>query len=746
MKLLAASAAEDLDPASPIVWTTSGPDPHFVFELAAGEARFIGFFLAKARGELAPKISFDQGSGFSELTAHSLKVFPFAFYHVAVDRMRDVRAIRFRPCIGPATFRFLPLAINSGVLVAILHYLFNLRYQKIGMVTSGERLGALAWIASNARRIARFFRDVSNGGGVRVQEGGAETLLDLRFFLSLEAGAVQADMDARLNGLTEAPLISFVSPVYNTAVAYLDDLLHSFAIEKAAYAELILSDDGSTNPATLVRLQAARDEAGVVVVSRKNNGGIAAATNKGLSVARGEWVSFIDHDDAFVPGAVAVITKAILDHPEAEFFYTDEIIADAALLPVSAFCKPAYDSVLLAGINYINHFSVFRRARVAALGGLRTDREGSQDYDLLLRYLADAAPGSVLHIPYLAYTWRREEASFSVRHAGSSAATARLSLGDAMRAAGRRGSVAEVGDGTLHRVCYADCPKPLITVVIPNKDSLALISRVVADLRERTDYAALDIVIVDNGSRDRAVLAFYADLQRQGFARVSIEEHAFDFAAMCNRGARLGRGDAILFLNNDIEVEAADWLDEMVECLTLDAVGIVGARLLYPNGLVQHNGVIVGLGGAAGHWYGGEPADKAGPMNRFAVRQTLSAVTGACMLVSRACFEAVGGFDAEAFPIAFNDVDLCLRARALGFRTVWTPFAQLVHHESISRGSDETGANHQRFLSEMARLQARHATVGYVDDAYSPLLDPRYSTPHFAVPASLPAPRPNAFS
>ncbi|WP_158812116.1 glycosyltransferase family 2 protein [Beijerinckia sp. L45] len=748
MRYLAPTETERLEQASPVVWTSTGDDPGFIFHISPGQTRFIGFFLSTARGEIAPKIAFDQGSGFNDMTALSLKAFPFAFYHIALDKMREVERLRFRPATGEATFRFLPFQTDNAILVAILHYLFNLRYQKIGLVSPDAKghVGFIPWITSNVARTIKFFRDVSSGGGLRVQEGSKELLPNLKYFLSLEANAVQSKMDTALVGHAGKPLISFVSPTYNTNALYLADLLKSFAAEKAAYAELILSDDGSTDRAALDRLKTAQKDEGVRVLFSTKNAGIAAATNAGIQAAQGEWIAFIDHDDQFVSGAIAIIAKAILDHPDADFFYTDEIITDVALRPVGSFCKPAFDSVLLSGMNYINHFSVFRRARLKALGGLRTDREGSQDYDLLLRYLIGAKRGSVIHIPFLAYMWRREEKSYSSVHIERSVTNARLALKDAYKAAGVRVDVVPALDANLHRIKFSEPASPKVSVIIPNKNSFDLISRVIDDLRRRTDYSDLDIVIVDNGTTDADVLAFYGALKDQEGITIDIVSESFNFAGMCNRGARLAKGDALLFLNNDVEVKEPFWLIEMVSCLAFDSVGIVGAKLLYPNGLNQHNGVIVGLGEAAGHWYIGEPADEAGPMGRFNVRQSLTAVTGACMLVTRRCFETLGGFDQDAFPIAYNDVDFCLRAKAAGFRTIWTPFAQLIHHESVSRGSDEIGANNERFKVETARLRARHGTATYIDDAYSPYYDRRYSKPHLALPTTLPSLRPNRFS
>ena len=398
---------------------------------------------------------------------------------------------------------------------------------------------------------------------------------------------------------------------------------------------------------------------------------------------------------------------------------------------------------MLSGANYINHFSVFRADRLAALGNLREDREGSQDYDLLLRYLGGAKRDAVIHIPFPAYLWRRGEQSYSAAHFDRSVASARRALADAYGA--RATAVEPALLPGLHRVRLASPKHPAVSVVVPNRDNLALIERTIDDLTRRTSPAPLEIVIVDNGTTDAGVLAFYRAIEGTG-VRVDVTPEAFNFARMCNRGARLAPGDAILLFNNDLEVMEPGWLGEMVECLSFDDVGIVGAKLTYPDGKVQHNGVIVGLGQAAGHWYVDAEGDDPGPMGRFAIRQTLSAVTGACMLVTKRCFEALGGFDEERFAIAYNDIDLCLRGRDAGFRTVWTPFAHLVHHESATRGSDEVGPQNARFRAEFGRLQERHGTADFIDDAYSPFYDRRSSSPFIVIPETLPALRPNRFS
>lgn len=744
MRRLTPVETSALEDHSPIVWSSHGEDPGLVFDIDPAGGAFICFFLSAATAELAPRITFDEGGGFNDLTALTLKSFPFAFYHVSLARMRDMRRLRFRPCKSPGLFKFVAFQTSSAILVAVLHFLFNLRYQNIGLVAPDAkgRPGRIQAIKSNVARIAKFFGDVSKGGGVRVQEGSLEMLPILKLAMSLKAVDVQ-DRMARTFKDAGAPLISFVAPTYNTRPDYLTDLLDSFALQRAPYAELILSDDGSTASATLAALETAKTRPGVVVMRDAANKGIASATNAGIAAARGRWIAFIDHDDAFVPGAVAIIADAVHRHPDALFFYTDEIIVDGALKPIGHFCKPAYDSVLLTGANYINHFSIFRADRLARIGRLRMDREGSQDYDLVLRYLTDAPIGSIIHIPYLAYMWRREALTYSTVNLDRSVTSARSALHDAFKAKALPVRIEPALDPGFHRVRFPAriAPTP-VSVIVPNRDSPALIKSVVSDLLDKTSYA-VQILIVDNGTKDQETLAFYESMRRRSDVIIDIVEEPFNFAAMCNRGACLATGNAFLFLNNDIEVLEPGWLSEMVECLDFDATGIVGAKLAYPSGRVQHNGVIVGLGSAAGHWYIEAEPDEPGPMGRFLVRQTLGAVTGACMLVTRICFETLGGFDAVNFKIAYNDVDLCIRARNAGFRTVWTPFAKLIHHESVTRGSDETGQENVRFRQEFARLQAIHGTDTLIDDAFSPFYDRKESRPTLFVPDGLPALRPN---
>jgi GT2 family glycosyltransferase len=395
-------------------------------------------------------------------------------------------------------------------------------------------------------------------------------------------------------------------------------------------------------------------------------------------------------------------------------------------------------------VNYINHLSLYRRERLAKIGGLREGFDGSQDYDLLLRYLSGLDPAEVLHLPYPAYLWRRDGGSYSVAFLDRATQNARQALAEAYATNNVPAAIEPALVPNLHRVVF-DCTIrswPKISIVISNRDSFELLSRILDGITQRTDYQDLEIIVADNGSKDPRVLSLYETMRASapGF-RVDILEERFNFARQVNRGIGMATGDHVLLLNNDIEVVAPVWLKEMVACLAYQNTGIVGARLLYPNGTLQHVGVIIGLGGVAGHWFCGEPASQPGPMGRLMVRQTLTAVTGACMLISKDCRAATGDFDEKTFPIAYNDIDYCLRAGALGFRTVWTPFATLIHHESVSRGRDDTPANKPRFLREQEALSAKYGLESYSDRAFNPWYGRHSSKPGPVSLEQLPEPR-----
>jgi O-antigen biosynthesis protein len=702
------------------VYLSDTDDPRFVYRFWVRRPRYMVVLLQGLDGSLDPKIYVDRGNGFDEADAMALQHDGVCIYSISVTMPRRVRRIRIDPCSGEGRFRYW-----AGFAW-----------------TEDEKTALLARAQRDNDGQASVYDIVIDGAPEkREKRKSAKSVAQHYAEVIALARRTVPPVDPDLT--KDGPLISFVVPVYDTPEAYLDDLLSSFRDQPAGSAELILCDDGSTSPRTLAWLDRHQGHPDIRIL-RERNRGIALATNSGIEIARGQWVGLVDHDDALSPGAVQLIARTVQDHPDCKFIYTDEVVTDKKLKPVAYHLKPAYDEVLHSGVNYINHLSCYRRDRLLALGGLRPGYDGSQDYDLLLRYLRGLAPGEIKHIPYPAYLWRRTPTTFSARFMDRATKGARKSLTERYTCGEKAPQVDGAITTTLHRLRFDKLPRrwPRVSVVIPNRDSFPLIARLLADLTVKTDYPDLEIIVIDNGTTDPRVVALYAEVKRGPLPFIAeIEPAPFNFSRQVNRGMSLATGELVLLLNNDIEVLEGVWLREMVCCFDYPNTGIVGARLVYPGGRLQHAGVIVGLGGLAGHWFCGQRQSQPGPMARLHVRQSLTAVTGACMLISRECLKAVGDFDEKDFGVAYNDIDFCLRAVAAGYRVVWTPFATLVHYESASRGSDESEANRDRFARDKEMLRQRHGTGSYEDRAFSPWYNRDYSDLRPALLAELPKAR-----
>jgi O-antigen biosynthesis protein len=538
--------------------------------------------------------------------------------------------------------------------------------------------------------------------------------------------------------------LSIIVPVYNASVVHLDYLFKSVRSQKGHEVELIFSDDASTLSETQNWLKAKEKTGQALIVWAAQNSGIAAATHAGLNRATGEWIGLLDHDDALSPYALSAIARALSDAPQVKFLYTDEVIIDDNLQPLIYFLKPAFDAVLLSGMNYINHFSLYKRERLLKIGGLREGFQGSQDHDLVLRYTKDLESSEILHLPYPAYMWRQIESSFSATHINEAVTNARKALAEHYSDFSQDITVVDALNENVHRVRFDLAQKnwPFVSVIIPSKDNFELISRVLTGLFEGTDYPNFDVTIIDNGTTEPQVLALYESYcAKYSNFQAHVEVEDFNFSRAVNRGIAITKGDPVLLLNNDTEILEPNWLKEMVSCLAYKDVGIVGAKLLYPSRKIQHVGVIAGLGGYAGHWYVNMPEDTPGAMGRLWVRQSFSVVTGACFLLTRDCIAKVGLFDEKVFPVAYNDVDYCLRATQLNVKVVWTPFSCLIHHESATRGDDENVANLARFERDKSNLLMRHKVDVYEDRAFNPWYSRLHSEPFPIKLKSLPKPR-----
>jgi O-antigen biosynthesis protein len=751
MRRLFPAETFDIYNTSGTSWDSHGDDPILIFDTRTLKSGYFLLFVKTMVANWSPKLYLDQGEGFSEASAFQLKSLPSAIYYVPIAVFPQLQRIRFDPADGVTRFHLLAFHVDTIWWISPLHYfMFARLYSQVlekNVTTRSFFIKAIRGSIFRWMKTTDAFAAQCNDLYTKMFKLRKRMASDLAVIMK----RLSTDIQLRLKDpIQEGPmiLISFIVPTYNTRPCYLKDLVNSFRLQNANYAELILSDDGSTVPETIAALnEIDKDKDNVRVIMNGVNRGIALATNEGIFASHGEWISFIDHDDAFFVNAVRVIAKAIRTYPAAEFFYTDEFLTDRDLTPVEVYCKPAFDSVLLSGMNYINHFSIYKRDRLEQIACMRAGVDGSQDFDLLLRYLDGMKRGSIYHIPYPAYLWRRGGETFSTQFIKKATNNARVALKLAYSRRHRDIDVVPARNPELHRIMFlTNRHAPTVSIIIPNKDSFRLISTLLFGLRSVTSYKRTEIIVVDNGSTDKDVLQLYESLSTSDITfHYEIRVEPFNFSRMCNRGAALAAGSVFLFLNNDIEVIEPDWLLEMVNCLEFPETGIVGCQLLYPDHTIQHNGVIVGLGGLAGHWYLNSAEDEPGPMGRFQVRQSMTCVTAACMLITRKCLDTLHGFDEVVFPVAYNDVDLCIRAYERGFRIVWTPFAKLLHKESASRGSDDTPENIMRFKRDKAALQSKHHTEALIDDAYSPLFDRWHSIPSIGTLTELPVPRTNKF-
>ena len=533
----------------------------------------------------------------------------------------------------------------------------------------------------------------------------------------------------RLAHLRSRPLISILMPVYNTDPQLLRESVDSVRRQLYDNWELCIADDASTRKETVAALTAIAEEADqrIRIVRREENGHIARASNTALETARGDWIGLLDHDDLLAEDALVQVVEEINRSPDAGLIYSDEDKISELGERYDPYFKPDWNPDLLRSQNYLNHFSVYRADVVREAGGFRTGFEGSQDYDLALRVVERLSPQQIRHIPRILYHWRAvPESTASIGTAKPyTVQAAERALREHLDRAGMRDAVPMEAPQCpgMWRIRYPlPDPPPRVSIIIPTRNGLSLLLTGVESILRRTDYPDLEVIIVDNGSDDPATLGYLETLEAQGRARIIRDDAPFNFSALNNRAVREASGSVVALVNNDIEVIHGDWLREMVSHAVRPGVGVVGARLWYPDDTLQHGGCVLGIGGVAGHVFLGLPRSDSRYFGRSSLLQNYSAVTAACMVLRRSVFDEVGGLDEQNLAVAFNDIDFCIRVREAGYWNVWTPYAELYHHESASRGSDLHGEKRERFMREVRYMQRRWGDVLRTDPAYNPNL------------------------
>ncbi len=523
------------------------------------------------------------------------------------------------------------------------------------------------------------------------------------------------------------PTISILTPLYNTPEPYLREFLDSFVDQTAPNGQLCLADASDAEHDAVKRIVEEYQAKNQRIVYKKvENKGIAANTNAAASLATGDYLALADHDDILAPHAMYTMGKAILQLRERGepdgFLYSDEALFSKSIQrPIVAHFKPDYAPDYLLCCNYICHLAVFQKALWDAVGGERPECDGSQDHDLFLRLIEQV--GGAAHVPQVLYYWRV--------HAGSTsggteakpyvAAAAKKALADHLARTGRTGTVEDGLFPSTYRVKWDIEGDPKVSILIPNKDHTDDLEKCLQSIWKKTTWDNYEIIVIENNSTDRATFAYYEKAKQRydGLKVVTYPEKGFNFSGINNFGRKAAAGDYLLLLNNDVEVRNGDWLTELLrQCAHKGGAAICGAMLYYPDETLQHAGVITGLGGYAGHSHKYKQKGGSGYLFRIATVQDFSAVTGACLLVKASVYDEVGGLD-EQFAVAFNDVDFCLRVRDAGCRIAWTPYAELTHYESKSRGGDEKDpAKAARFAAEQQRLYTIHGKENILDDPY----------------------------
>lgn len=503
---------------------------------------------------------------------------------------------------------------------------------------------------------------------------------------------------------------SIVVPLFNTPEKFLHEMIQSVIDQTYQNWELCMADGSDADHADVGKIcrQYVKKHSRIKYRKLEKNLGISGNTNACLKMATGEYIGLFDHDDLLHPAALHEVMHAICKQ-NADFIYTDENTFHEK--PKDAFCphfKPDYAPDTLRSYNYICHFTVFEKGLLDKIGGgFRSEFDGSQDYDMVLRLTEQAK--KIVHIPEILYYWRAHSNSVSENISAKpyTLTTARRALAEHLERVGLKGEVLDATIPSTYRIKYEIDGEPLVSIIIPNKDQKETLETCITSILEKTTYQNYEIVIVENNSTEEETFAYYEELAKNPAIHLTVWEGPFNYSAINNYGIQQkAKGNYYLLLNNDVEILTPDWIQEMLMFAQRNDVGAVGAMLYYPDDTIQHAGVIIGIGGVGGHAHKYFPRNSYGYMSRAVIAQNYSAVTAACVMIPKRVWDQVHGLD-ESFEVAFNDVDLCMRIRKAGYLIVWTPYAELYHYESKSRGLEDTPEKRKRFEGEVRRFQER---------------------------------------
>lgn len=526
----------------------------------------------------------------------------------------------------------------------------------------------------------------------------------------------------------EAPcscVFSIIVPVFHTPERFLRQMIESVRKQSFPFWELCIANAAPEDESVRRILEEyCMQDSRIRVKDLQENKGISENTNAALAMAKGEFVGLLDHDDLLAPDALYEMAVRLRKKPETDIFYTDEdkVTTDSEE-HFQPHLKPDFNLDLLRSNNYICHFFVVRRSIAKRVGGFRPEFNGAQDYDFIFRCTEQAA--EISHIPRILYHWRVHSASTADNPASKMYAyeAGKKAIEGNLERTGTRGEVSLRADYGFYDVRYPVQGEPLVSVLIPNRDQKETLQKCVHSVFTMSTWKNLEIIIIENNSADPETFACYRELEKDRRIRVvSYPGKTFNYSAINNFGVREAKGDYLLFLNNDIEVITPDWIEQMLGNCQRPEVGIVGAKLYYPDNTIQHAGIIIGIGGIAGHAFLGLSRAKSGYLHKASLQMDYSAVTAACMMMKAEVFREIGGFE-EKLSVAFNDVDLCLRTVQKGYLVVYNPHVEMYHYESKSRGAEDSPEKIRRFQEEIEFMRTRWiAVLKQGDPCYNPNL------------------------
>lgn len=500
---------------------------------------------------------------------------------------------------------------------------------------------------------------------------------------------------------------SIAVPVYRTPETFLRQMIESVTGQSYGNWELCIANGSPDDKKvrTVLEEYAGRDPR--IRVKNLENQGIAGNSNAALAMAKGDYVGFLDHDDLLAPNALYEAAAYLEKYPQTDMLYTDEDkVTEDLSVHFQPHLKPDFNLDLLRSNNYICHFLIVKKTLALRAGEFRQEYEGAQDYDFVLRCADQAC--RIGHVPEILYHWRTSRSSTADNPASKMYAydAGKRAIEAHLQRRGEKGEVSLKKDLGFYRVVYPVKKQERISVVIPSKDQWETLKACLDSIREKTTYPDYEIIVVENNSREPETFEYYKTIDGKDNIRVITWDKPFNYSAINNFGIRHASGQYVICLNNDIQVITGGWMEELLGVCQREEVGVVGAKLYYPDDTIQHAGIVVGIGGIAGSLFVGMKRERSGYLHKASLMQDLSAVTAACMMVKKKAFEEAGGFE-EKLAVAFNDVDLCLKIREKGYLVVYDPYVEMYHYESKTRGREDTKEKVRRFQGEIEYMRTR---------------------------------------